>query len=305
MTELTVEFWLGSHTPANREGDGLNGSSRKQKGVTQEPILISFWKLMIKMMPSLFLNSACCSHTFTDYHQFLGQCLKFALAFHSLLLHSPPPPPQVVLHFHTLGFYVIIILVLFFASSLGAFQEQMFLCDDCQRSLAFHTSSPCTTPAPCVVLNYSWILFNNRSNFILPPSHSLLNKTHTHMNASKVYPPVSRTEGEWIEKNASNLPISPSRLLAFAFKGRVAKKRSIKTCSCLTFEEGKSPFCNQPILTQIKSIPRELAQLDLYVFIAFDADICSASTKGCSWLSVPVLCCWPARYTRLVQEHRS
>lgn len=101
------------------------------------------------------------------------------------------PTPGCCAEFSHPGIFIFI----FFASSLGAFQEQMFLCDDCQRSLAFHTSSPCTAPAPCVVLNYSWILFNNRSNFTLPPSHSLLNKTHTHMNASKVYPPVSHTEG--------------------------------------------------------------------------------------------------------------
>lgn len=106
------------------------------------------------------------------------------------------------------------------------------------------------------------------------------------------------------KKKYLNLSLHPLwLLLASALQGLVAEKRSIKNCSCLTFKEGKSPFCNQPILTQIKNIPREPARLDLYLFIAFDVVICSALRKRLlSGAFFSLLSCWFVRYTRLKEQ---
>lgn len=131
----------------------------------------------------------------------------------SLAIFSLPTPGCA--EFSHPGTYLFIYTFFFFANSLGAFQEQMFLCDDCQQSLAFHTSSPCTTQTPCVVLNYSWILFNNKGNFTLPPSHSLLNKTTLTWMPVKFTHLFHTLKGDWKEKeNTSALAFSPPLLLA-------------------------------------------------------------------------------------------
>lgn len=54
---LSVEAWLGSHTHASCKWNQVECKQPKATGVTQEQILISYWKHLIKMMPLLLISS--------------------------------------------------------------------------------------------------------------------------------------------------------------------------------------------------------------------------------------------------------